>query len=84
MNLFGYSAKRILKQYTHVILALIIVPVILFVPPEGWFPGTEFIPNFWKQKGLWQILTEYQMIWPILGFITTAILVMYWIIKAIK
>lgn len=73
MGYYDYHMKRFVKENVKLMLGLMIGLVILLVPPEAWFPGQDFIPQFWEQKALLFVLVEHQEVWGLLGLITICI-----------
>lgn len=81
---YRYHLGKFISQNVKLMALIVIGSMILFVPPEAWFPGQDFIPNFWQRKALIIVLAEMQNALALIGFITICIWCVYQMYKVVK
>lgn len=84
MGYYTYHMQKFLKQQVKWMLLLAVGMVLLLVPPEAWFPGEDFIPNFWRQRALLFVLVEYPQAWVYLGILVLVGWVVVQMIEVVK
>ncbi len=67
--------KGYLQQGVWLFIGIVLGSIVLLVPPEAWFPGEDFIPNFWKMTPLLWVFLENQAGWFYLGIAVAVIMV---------
>lgn len=81
---YRYHIGKFLAQNVKLMALIVIGSMILFVPPEAWFPGEDFIPNFWERKALVVVLAEMQNALALVGLIVVCLWSVYQLFKAVK